>query len=232
MLEVALGATAAPVAARRTALPSAMRLAPESRLVAACEVPVVLALALAFAPRPRESADAFEVGEEPTVASTKRLPPAVTWVAEPISVVAGSLTDADLAAVVSTSGGSGGLTRDPTKLQGTIMKLTVQNLYRHTRGCQNIEYYEADRIQSKHDHMATDIAIENAMACCDCSRETARILVDQASRRELQIGDQDVRVTFGFIGEIVRKMGSMPGQRLLILVSPGFLTISAEAAAD
>jgi VWFA-related protein len=80
--------------------------------------------------------------------------------------------------------------------------------------------------------MATDIAIENAMACCDCSREPARILVDEASRRELQIGDQDVRVTLGFIGEIVRKMGAMPGQRLLILVSPSFLTNSAEAAAE
>jgi VWFA-related protein len=147
-------------------------------------------------------------------------------------IVAGSLTDADLAAVVSISGSSSGLTRDPTKLQGTIMKLTVQNLYRHTRGCPNIESYEADRIQNEHDLMATDIAIENAMACCDCSGETARTLVDEASRRELQIGDQDVRVTLGFIGEIVRKMGAMPGQRLLILVSPGFLANSAEAAAE
>jgi VWFA-related protein len=147
-------------------------------------------------------------------------------------IVAGSLTDQDLAAVVSISGSSSGLTRDAAKLQDAIMKLTVQNLYRHERGCPNIEYYEADRIQNKHDLMATDIAIENAMACCECSRENARTLVDEASRRELQIGDQDVRVTLGFIREIVRKMGAMPGQRLLVLVSPGFLTISAEAAAE
>jgi VWFA-related protein len=149
-----------------------------------------------------------------------------------LKIVAGSLTDQDLAAVVSISGSSSGLTRDAAKLQDAIMKLTVQNLYRHERGCPNIEYYEADRIQNKHDLMATDIAIENAMACCECSRENARTLVDEASRRELQIGDQDVRVTLGFIREIVRKMGAMPGQRLLVLVSPGFLTISAEAAAE
>jgi VWFA-related protein len=147
-------------------------------------------------------------------------------------IVADSLTDSDLAAVVSVSGSSSGLTRDPTKLQDAIMKLTVHNLYRHTRGCPNIEYYEADRIQNKHDLMATDIAIGNAMACCECSRENARILVDEASRRELQLGDQDVRVTLGFIEEIVRKMGAMPGQRLLVLISPGFLTISPEAAAE
>jgi VWFA-related protein len=147
-------------------------------------------------------------------------------------IVAGSLTESDLAAVVSISGSSSGLTRDPAKLQDAIMKLTVHNLYRHSRGCPNIEYYEADRIQNKHDLMATGIAIDNAMACCECSRETARALVDEASRRELQIGDQDVRVTLGFIGEIVRKMRSMPGQRLLVLISPGFLTISADAATE
>jgi VWFA-related protein len=147
-------------------------------------------------------------------------------------IVAGALTDSDVAAVVSMSGTSSGLTRDPAKLRDAIMTLNVQNLYRHTRGCPNIEYYEADRIQNKHDPMATDIAIDNAMACCDCTRETARTLVDETSRRELQIGDQDVRVTLGFIAEIVRKMAAMPGQRLLVLVSPGFLTISAEAAAQ
>jgi VWFA-related protein len=147
-------------------------------------------------------------------------------------IVAGSLRDSDLAAVVSISGNTSGLTRDPSKLQDVIMKISLHNLYRHTRGCPNIEYYEADRIQNKHDLMATDIAIDNAMACCDCSRETARTLVDETSRRELQIGDQDVRVTLGFIGEVVRKMGAMPGQRLLVLISPGFLTISADAAAE
>ena len=147
-------------------------------------------------------------------------------------IVVGSLTDSDVAAVVSISGSSSGLTHDPAKLQDAIMKLNVHNLYRHTRGCPNIEYYEADRIQNKRDLIATDIAIDNAMACCDCSRETARTLVEEASRRELQIGDQDVRVTLGFMGEIVRKMGAMPGQRLLVLVSPGFLTISPDAAAE
>lgn len=147
-------------------------------------------------------------------------------------IISGPLTDSDLAAVVSTSGTSSGLTRDHAKLQEAIAKLRAQILYRHVRGCPNIEYYEADRIQNKRDLMAADIAVENAMACCDCSRDSARILVDEASRTELQIGDQDVHATLGTVSDIVRKMGAMPGQRSLILVSPGFLTFSPEAIAE
>jgi len=112
------------------------------------------------------------------------------------------------------------------------MNLKVQNLYRHVRGCPNIEYYEADRIQNKRDLMATDTAIENAMACCDCARQTARTLVEEAALRALQLGEQDVRVTLNFIRDIVHKMGCRPGQRLLVLISPGFLSISPEATLE
>ncbi|MGB9463890.1 MAG: VWA domain-containing protein [Candidatus Acidiferrum sp.] len=147
-------------------------------------------------------------------------------------IIADSLTDSDMAAVVSISGISSGLTRDRAKLQDAIMNLKVQNLFRPMgRSCPNIEYYEADRIENKHDLMALDTAVDAAMTCCECARETARTYVEDAAQRALQIGDQDIRVTLGSIGNIVRKMGSMPGQRTLVLVSPGFLTLTAESMA-
>jgi len=148
-------------------------------------------------------------------------------------MVAASLSATDMAAVVSMSGASSGLTRDRAKLQDAIMKLKVQSLYRHFgRTCPDIGYYEADRIQNKHDPMALDTAIENTLSCCDCARDLARVLVENAAAESLQIGDQDVRVTLGFIREIVRKMGAMPGQRTLVLVSPGFLTMTPEALTE
>jgi len=149
-------------------------------------------------------------------------------------MVAGSLTDSDMAAVVSISGASSGLTHDRAKLQGAIMNLKVHNLYRHAgRTCPDIDYYEADRIQNKGDIMAIDTAVDNTMNCCDnCSRYYARVLVENAAREALNSGDQDVRVTLGFLRDIVRKMGSMPGQRTLVLISPGFLTVTAEAMTE
>jgi VWFA-related protein len=146
-------------------------------------------------------------------------------------MVAGSLTDSDLAAVVSMSGVSSGLTHDRAKLQAAIMNLKVHNLYRHIgRACPDIDYYEADRIQNKGDIIAVDKAIDNTMSCCDhCRRDYAQVLVENAAREALDIGDQDIRVTLGVLSDVVRKMGSMPGQRTLVLISPGFLTATPEA---
>jgi VWFA-related protein len=54
-------------------------------------------------------------------------------------------------------------------------------------------------------------------------------MVEAAARRVLTVGEQDVQVTLSAIKEYVRRMGNLPGQRTLILVSPGFVSIAAEA---
>jgi VWFA-related protein len=148
-------------------------------------------------------------------------------------MIGGTLNDSDLAAVVSTSGASSGLTRDRAKLQDAIMKLKVQILYRNNEhGCPRVDYYQANRIVEFHDSMALDDATEAAQACCECSKDLAQRYAQEAANRAAQLGDLDVRMTFEPIREIIRKMGSMPGQRTLILISPGFLTINAQAKAQ
>jgi VWFA-related protein len=145
-------------------------------------------------------------------------------------ITSDSLAASDMAAVVATSGVSSGLTRDRVKLQDTIMKLRVGDVYRHAgRACPQMTYYEADRIMNRHDFMTLETAIEDTLACCDCKRDVAETLAQNAASETLHVGDQDVRQTLGFIREIVRKMGTMPGQRTLILISPGFLTVAPEA---
>jgi VWFA-related protein len=54
-------------------------------------------------------------------------------------------------------------------------------------------------------------------------------MVNAAASQALSLGDQDIRVTLGFVKEIVGKMSTLPGQRLLILISPGFLSVTPEA---
>jgi VWFA-related protein len=148
-------------------------------------------------------------------------------------MIAGTLNDSDLAAVASTSGASSGLTRDRAKLQDAIMKLRVQILYRNNEhGCPRVDYYQANRIVEFHDFRALDDATEAASACCECSGNQAERLARDAAQRAAELGDLDVRMTLGPIREIIRKMGAMPGQRTLILISPGFLTINALAKAQ
>ena len=149
-------------------------------------------------------------------------------------MLAGALADSDMAAVVSISGSNSGLTGNRTKLEEAIMKLQTQGLYRHAdRQCPDIDYYHGDLIENKHDSGALEAAIQNALTCANLDpktmRDQAERMVMSSSSQVLAIGEQDVRVTLGFVREIVRRMGTLPGQRTLILVSPGFLTITPEA---
>jgi VWFA-related protein len=148
----------------------------------------------------------------------------------------GALVDSDMAAVVSTSGKvNSGLTRDRAKLHDAIMSLEPRSLYTGSAAeCPKIEYYEADLIENKHDGAAFNKVLAQVFACdpaLDRQRdlEVAQSMVESAARRVLTVGEQDVQVTLATIKEIVRRMAKLPGQRTLILVSPGFVSIAPEA---
>jgi len=69
------------------------------------------------------------------------------------------------------------------------------------------------------------------LICNPTTPEMAEELATLAARRVVTAGQQDIHVTFAAIAEFVRRMANMPGQRSLILVSPGFVTITPEAFA-
>jgi VWFA-related protein len=148
----------------------------------------------------------------------------------------GALIGSDMVAVVSTSGKvNSGLTRDRAKLHDAIMSLEPRSLYTGSAGdCPKIEYYEADLIENKHDGATFNKVLAQVFACepaLDRQRDliVAQNMVEAAARRVLTVGEQDVQVTLSAIKEYVRRMGNLPGQRTLILVSPGFVSIAAEA---
>jgi VWFA-related protein len=145
-----------------------------------------------------------------------------------------SLADSDLAAVVSFSGLNSGMTRDRATLQETIKKVKIQDLYRHIgHDCPEISYYQADLIENQNNNQAFQDAVDDTISCAKLDRrELAEHMVRSATRRTIELGDQDVRVTFGFVKDIVRRMSALPGQRTLILMSPGFLARTAEAMTD
>ncbi len=54
-------------------------------------------------------------------------------------------------------------------------------------------------------------------------------MAESATRRAVLVGEQNFRTNLNFLKLVVSKMGALPGQRIIILVSPGFLTPNAEA---
>jgi VWFA-related protein len=145
----------------------------------------------------------------------------------------GSLADSDMADVVSNSGKTNsGLTRDRAKLQAAIMSLRARGS--DQANCPNISYYQADLIQNKHDPTALADAVDQVFRCSpamDRQRDyaTAERLAQSAAMHSVIIGHQDVLATYAVIREFVRKMGILPGERMLVLVSPGFLPIEQDA---
>jgi VWFA-related protein len=148
-------------------------------------------------------------------------------------MLADSLADTDMAAVVATSGMNSGLTHDRAKLQEAVMKLKAQELSRHDdRACPNIDYYLADLIQNKRDQQALELAEQDYRNCANLvgiMPGMAESIVRSAAAQTLAIGDRDVWATLSTVREVVRRMGMLPGQRTLILISPGFLTLTPEA---
>jgi VWFA-related protein len=151
-------------------------------------------------------------------------------------MLAESLADSDMAAVVSLSGINSGLTHDHRKLQEAVMKIRVQQLFRHDdHACPSVDYYQADLIQNKRNDQALKLAMADYATCAHLQGATPGMMesvVRSAAGQSLAIGEHDVWSALATLSEIVGRMGTLEGQRSLILISPGFLTLTPGAMAE
>jgi len=148
--------------------------------------------------------------------------------------ILGTLLDSgDMAAVASISGSvNSGLTADRAKLEHAIMKLRPQSLYASTRtDCPNMDYYQAELIVNEDSIGALQAATEEVFNCNPSltMHDVAERLARSAAERAFAVGEQDTQVSLASLREIVRSVAALPGISTLILVSPGFLTLTAQA---
>jgi VWFA-related protein len=151
-------------------------------------------------------------------------------------LLAGAFAESDMTAVLSISGRvNTGLTRDRAKLQEAIASLQPRGVYRADVGaeCPNIDYYQADQIENKHNQVALDAAVQQVFNCApgmDRQRDQglAERIAESSAMRAQTLGHQDVQATYAAMSGFVRRVAALPGQRTIILVSSGFLSLSAE----
>ena len=102
--------------------------------------------------------------------------------------------------------------------------------------CPDVGYYQADLIVNKSDTQALAVATEEAVQCAFNGDERyvvqAQNLASLAADRAVNFGDAETQFAYRHLEDIVRRLASMPGQRVLVFVSPGFLqtTIQSEAS--
>jgi|SRR5579863_5746 len=140
---------------------------------------------------------------------------------------------ADSSAVLSSSGTNSGITRDRRVLERAIMNLKSHALSsQELNECPSVDYYEADLILNRNDQAALNIATQQAMACANLDvgmAQAAQQMAISAAQRSLIAGDEDVRLTIDFVMRVVRGMARLPGESVLILISPGFPAVTPEA---
>lgn len=135
-----------------------------------------------------------------------------------------TLRATDRAAIFTTSGQTIlDFTDDHAKLHETLLRLQPRPISAHSHDCPDISYYQADLIINKNDHEALAVALQEAASCHSSSQ-----LVSSTSRAVLDAGDHESRISLGVLKDVVRHISRMPGQRTVVLVSPGFIAPQME----
>lgn len=143
------------------------------------------------------------------------------------------LPASDRAAIFSTSGQTVlDFTDDRAKLQKTLDSLRPRpTQVQSGTQCPDISLYMADLIVNKHDQNALQTAINDYVICTNLPVQliaTAGPTVEGFASQVLNIGEEESRMGLRVLKDVVRRMTAMPGQRTLVLVSPGFLTPELE----
>lgn len=150
----------------------------------------------------------------------------------------GALAASDRVSLSTTSGQlTQEFTDDREKLSQALLgilphPLTGQGLHE----CPDVSYYQADLIVNKSDVQALAVATDEALQCAfnDDSRmmAAAQRMAQAAADRAVAQGDSETQYAYRHLGDVVRRLASMPGQRVLVLVSPGFITSTLQSEAS
>ena len=156
-----------------------------------------------------------------------------------------SLTPTDRVAMFTVSGQNQvDFTDDRAKLHKALLQLLPRDITGPTRSdaldCTPMDFYEADLIQNQNDGQAAAVATEDALRCDAQNDPTlaseianGQVPPGAISRAQGQVaalalrveeqGTEQSRSVFRRLEEIVGRMAALPGQRSIVLISPGFI---------
>ncbi|HEY4088895.1 MAG TPA: VWA domain-containing protein [Bryobacteraceae bacterium] len=145
-------------------------------------------------------------------------------------------------AIYSTSGAPmQDFTADKAKLNAALSALSIgaaaATKTLEEEICPPMSYYQADLILNRNDPQAKFVAIRDAEKCHSSevvppdSIHTGDVsgilppdnLIARRAREIVQRGDMETERSFDAIRNVIARLASMPGQRIVVIVSPGFL---------
>ena len=140
-----------------------------------------------------------------------------------------AMSPGDRVGIFSTSGE---LTQDFTsdtealkqKVAGLIPRGAMGG---HIRDCPDVSHYMADLIENKHDPQAIQVVVDETLLCMFNGKPSmlsaAQAAAESAAMEALNVGDADNNNTYRLLEDVLRHLAGKPGERVLLLASPGFL---------
>ncbi|MGH9584814.1 MAG: VWA domain-containing protein [Bryobacteraceae bacterium] len=156
-----------------------------------------------------------------------------------------SMRATDRAAIFSTSGRTAvEFTGDREQLKDALNRLQPHPIAMSApNACPNIDYYLADAIVNKNDQIALNALIIETVKCLGLpldappplsqpghpgatsrSWQQAENMVKGTAMQRVDMGDAETNSALRVLAETVRRISEMPGQRIVVLISPGFFT--------
>src|SRR5712692_4725384 len=161
-----------------------------------------------------------------------------TFVRDSATRFFGALAASDRVSLNTTSGQ---LTQEFTDAHEKLAKALLGIVPRSVTGggfhdCPDVNYYQADLIVNKLEQQALAVATEEALQCAfqgdNRMTAAAQSLAQVAADRAVARGDSETLYAYSHLEEVIRRLASMPGQRVLVLVSPGFLSTTLQSEAS
>ena len=139
-----------------------------------------------------------------------------------------ALPPSDRVGVFSTSGQvTVDFTSDRARLKDSLLGITPRPLAAAgIQDCPTITFYQADQIVDNNDPNALGIAMQEYTACSSQSRPPPPAQVEQIVRAQAQNvlsqGEGQTEMVYRHMEDAMRRLAAMPGQRVMVFVSPGF----------
>ncbi|HXY25734.1 MAG TPA: VWA domain-containing protein [Candidatus Acidoferrum sp.] len=146
-----------------------------------------------------------------------------------------ALAPSDRVAINTTSGQlTQEFTSDQDALRRALLKILPRPLSFHSYSdCPPMSYYEGDLIVNKSDPQALAVATQDTLLCAfngdNTQRAGAQVMAQNAAQLAVDQGDNETEYTYRHLEEAIRRLSSLPGQRVLVLVSPGFILTVMES---
>jgi VWFA-related protein len=150
----------------------------------------------------------------------------------------GALAASDRVSLNTTSGQlTQEFTDDHDKFTKALLGIVPHSVTNHNfHDCPDVSYYQADLIVNKSDQQALGVATEEALQCAfngdTRMMAAAQNLARVAADRMVAQGDNETQYAYRHLEDVVRRLANMPGQRVLVLVSPGFITTTLQSEAS